>query len=45
MITIDGVVEGPKDPDTFTTEFLQWIESKGYIFAGGIGDYNEEDDD
>ena len=44
MIEVNGVVDGPKDPDTFTDEFLQWIESKGWIFAGGIGPYKDDDD-
>lgn len=45
MIEIDGVVIGPSDPDTFTRQFIKWVESEGYSFAGSIGPFNEEDDE
>ena len=40
-LSIDGVVIVPEnvDADKFSTEFIQWIESKGYMFAGGIGPF------
>lgn len=48
MIEIDGLIDPngkPLDPETFCTEFLQWVESKGWYFAGGIGPYKDEDND
>lgn len=47
MIEINGVIEAdePLDPDTFLTEFIQWVESKNYRFGGAIGPYKDEDDD
>jgi hypothetical protein len=33
-----------QDPDTFTHEFIKWVESKGYNFAGSIGPYYNDDD-
>ena len=47
MIEINGIIDPngkPLDPDTFTTKFLQWVESNDWFFAGGIGKYNDEDD-
>jgi hypothetical protein len=44
-ISIGGLLEVPegKNHNQVTTEFIQWVESKGYTFAGGIGPYKEED--
>lgn len=44
-ITINGVVTVPKgiDADKFSDEFIEWIESKGYTFGGGIGPYIPEE--
>lgn len=46
-ITINGIVTAPEgiDADKFTDEFIEWLESKGYTFGGGIGPYKEEDDE
>jgi hypothetical protein len=44
LVEINGVVEGLQDPDTFTHEFIKWVESKGYNFAGSIGPYYNDDD-
>lgn len=46
MIEIQGIIDPngkPLDPDTFTTKFLQWVESNDWEFAGGIGPYTEDD--
>lgn len=47
VVTIDGRVAVPKDVDAdkFSTEFIQWLESKGYTFGGGIGPYKIIEDD
>lgn len=45
MIEIDGIIDPkgkPLDPDTFIDKFIEWIESNGWEFAGGIGPYNDE---
>lgn len=46
-IRIEGVITATVDPDTFTDEFLDWLESRGWMFGGGIGPYyeNEDNDD
>lgn len=31
---IEGSIEVDVDKDTFNNEFLEWIESKGWTFAG-----------
>lgn len=43
-IEIDGIITVPDgvDADKFSDEFIAWLESKGYTFGGGIGEYNEE---
>jgi hypothetical protein len=45
-LTINGVVSVPDaiDADKFSDEFIEWIESKGYSFGGGIGPYKDEDE-
>ena len=42
-IQIEGVVETPPeiDTDAFSQMFINWIESLGYFFCGGILPYNE----
>ena len=44
-ITINGVVTTPEgiDDNKFGDEFIEWLESKGYYFGGGIGPYNQKD--
>ena len=44
-LDISGVitVPGSVDEEKFTDEFLQWLESKGYSFGGGIGIHDEND--
>lgn len=46
MIEISGVIESdePIDPDTFLTEFIEWVESKNYRFAGIIKPYDDNDE-
>ena len=38
FIKIDGVVETPPeiDVDKFNQMFINWIESLGYLFGGGV---------
>ncbi|OAH60737.1 hypothetical protein [Domibacillus aminovorans] len=31
---IQGSIQANVDEDTFNTEFLSWIESKGWLFSG-----------
>ena len=47
FISIDGVVEVPPemDSDTFCDLFIKWIESRGYLFGGGICEYHEEEEE
>ena len=38
FIRIDGIVETPPavDADVFTQQLINWLESLGYYFSGGI---------
>lgn len=40
-ISISGVVIVPEniDADRFEAEFIEWVESKGYKFGGGIAPF------
>ena len=44
FIHIDGVVETPPnvDEDIFAQQFINWIESLGYCFGGGISPANDD---
>jgi hypothetical protein len=44
FIHIDGVVEVPPgvDEDIFSQQFINWIESLGYCFGGGISPANDD---
>lgn len=44
FIRIDGVVEVPPEVDTdiFSQQFINWIESLGYYFGGGISPANDD---
>lgn len=44
-IQITGVVCVPEnvDADKFTDEFIEWVESKGYTFGGGIVLFSEDE--
>jgi hypothetical protein len=35
-VDIEGSIEVDVDADTFNVEFLKWVESKGWAFAGVI---------
>lgn len=43
---IDGVISVPDSieitHDQLTDEFIEWIESKGYSFGGGIGPVKDD---
>ena len=43
FIHIDGVVEVPPgvDADIFSQQFINWIDSLGYYFGGGISPAND----
>lgn len=41
LIDVSGFVEGPKDAEEFSDAFIDWIETKGWTFGGGIGPYVE----
>lgn len=45
-IEINGVVAVPEsvDADRFTGEFLAWLKSKGWVFGGGIGPYDDNNE-
>ena len=45
-IQIDGIAEIDKDISNqeFTDKFIQWIESNGWYFGGGISNYKEDDE-
>ena len=47
FIKIEGVVETPPgvDADRFCQMFINWIESLGYLFGGGIDPYAENDEE
>lgn len=44
FIQIGGVVETPPeiDEDIFSQQFINWIESMGYYFGGGISNANDD---
>jgi len=48
VFKVDGLIdtEGELTEDTFTSRFIEWVESNGWSYAGGIGTYiyKEEDD-
>lgn len=43
-IEIDGVVAIPESvtEEKFTSEFVEWLEGKGYKFGGGINELTPE---
>lgn len=44
LIEVDGMVEVQENvnTDTFTTLFLEWIESKGWYYGGSIRELDEK---
>ena len=46
FIKIEGVVETPPevDADRFCQMFINWIESLGYLYGGGIAPYEENNE-
>ena len=40
-IKIDGCVEVDVSYDEFYNDFIEWLESKGWFFGGGIDEYKE----
>ena len=46
LIKIDGVVETPPevDSDVFCQMFINWIESLGYAFGGGVSPLMDDEE-
>lgn len=48
LLDIDGIIEIPKEmnisTDEFSNMFIEWLESKGFFFGGGIKPYESAEE-
>jgi hypothetical protein len=44
-IVVDGVVTSSKIAEVWNDDFIDWLESRGECFGGGVNPYDVEEDD